>query len=105
MAIVSVVNEESSSYLTITFYDQDGVEAAPSSATYEVHDDASETEMLAETALPAGSSVEVEMTPAANAIVNDENPVETRVVTIQALYGSEAINEEYKYKVRNLRFV
>jgi hypothetical protein len=105
MAIVSVVNEGSSSYLTITFYDQNGIAAAPNSATYEVHDADTETVMLAETALPAGASVEVEMTPAVNTIVNDEKTVETRIVTIQALYGSEAINEEYRYKLKNLRFV
>lgn len=105
MAIVAVINEESSSYLTITFYDKDNVEAAPTSATYQVHDEATETVMLAETAMSAGASVEIEMTPEINTIVNDENTVETRVVTIMALYGSEAINEEYKYKVRNLRFV
>ncbi len=105
MAIVSVVNEGSSSTLTITFRDKDGVEFAPSSATYQVNDEKIQAVMLPETALPAGSSVEVEMTPAINTIVNDCNPTETRVVTIRATYGSEKLTEEYKYKVKNLRFI
>lgn len=106
MSIISVViNEGSSSTLTITFLNKDGTELAPSSATYQVNDEESETVMLAETALPAGSSVEVEMTPAINAIVNDCEKTETRVVTIKANYGSEKVTEEYKYKVKNLRFI
>lgn len=105
MAISMVVKEGSSSFLTISFYDQDGVLEAPSSATYQVNDEESETVMLAETALPAGSSVEVEMTPAINTIVDDGKEVETRVITVRATIGSEKANEEYKYKLKNLRFV
>jgi hypothetical protein len=105
MAITTVVNEGSSSFLTIAFFDKDGSELAPNSATYQVDDDESGTMMLAETVLPAGSSVEIEMTPVINAIVNDCKKTETRVVTIRASYGSEKMNEEYKYKVKNLRFI
>jgi hypothetical protein len=105
MAVVAVVNEGSSSYLTIRFKDKDGVEAAPTSASYQVGDKATLADLQGETALPAGSAVEVTLGPEVNKILDQSHPNELRVVTLRAQYGGEAVTEEYEYMVRNLRFI
>lgn len=100
------VNEESTAYLTVTFLDKDGNAAAPSSATYRIDCLTSGKAIRGVTALGAGSSVEVTLTPTDNAIQQVSSAKETRRVTIEALYGaSDGINEEYDYEVVNLSHV
>jgi len=46
------------------------------------------------------------LTPAVNRIIRAANALEVRVVTVKAIYGdADAVIEEYRYQVKNLRFV
>lgn len=101
------INEKSVAYLTIKFYDKDNNLAAPASATWEVHDLESGTELLAATAIdPIASSVEVTLTTAINTFVSPLNDEETRRVTVKAIWGSGGTtNAEVDYNLDDLTWV
>ena len=98
---MSNVNEESTAYLTVRFFDKVNSLAVPASATWEVHDLYSGTVLLAPTAiLPIANTVELTLTPVINTLVDGSNFEETRRVTVKALFGaSDGCNDEYDYNV------
>lgn len=101
-----LINERSTGYLTVAFFDKTNAPAVPASVSYRIDCLTTGTAILAETALTPAASVEITLTPAQNAIVNAANASETRRVTIKATYaGAEADNREYDYQVRNLAYV
>lgn len=104
---LSVVNEGTTAYLTVAFYDKTDVLAAPTTINYRVDDLASGTNIVASTAVGSpASSVEITLTAAANAILDSLNEYEVRVVTITASYGAGGqVQDQYRYRVRNLGFV
>lgn len=99
------VNEESTAYVTIQFFDKNDVLAQPTSATYLIHDSHSGRVMRASTALvPTGGVVEVTIEPAENAILNTDLPSEIRVLTTNAVYGADdELNDEFRWRVINLK--
>jgi hypothetical protein len=99
-----MINEQSTAYLTITFKDENGDASQPSSSTYQIHDEASGTEIQSETALsPTAGVATLTLTPAFNTIINSDLPWETRIVTIHGEYaGGQQINEICRYRVKNL---
>ena len=101
------VNEKSDAYLTVKFYDKNNVLAAPASATWEVHDLESDTELLTATSItPIASSVELTLTPTINTFVSSLNDEETRRVTIKATWGvGSTTNEEVDYDITDLEWV
>lgn len=106
MSLLATVNERSTSYLTITFKDKDGNLAAPSSATYQINCMTTGTEIKADTALGGGSSVEVTISAAENALIDQTNRLERRRVTVDASFaGGQEHHEEFDYYVKNLAFV
>jgi archaellum component FlaG (FlaF/FlaG flagellin family) len=99
------ITEETTAYLTVTFYDKNGAASAPASATYQVHDVESGTVMKASTAItPIAATVEIELPGATvNALVNQSNQRERRRVTVTATYGtSDTLNSVYDYLVVGL---
>ncbi len=97
------INEQTTAYLTVTMLDKNEAEADPNSATYAVHDKDAGTQIIAPTAIAASGSQELTMTPAINTILDEDNLEETRVVTIEAVYGaSDHLTDAYEYKVKNL---
>ena len=102
---MKTVNEASTSYLTVSFYDKDGVLAVPTSITYRIDEPHTDTAILASTAVSAASSVDITITPTQNTHVVTKWP-EKRVVTVTAVYGaSDSISEEYEYQIKNLQYV
>ena len=101
------VNEESTAYLTVKFYDKTNSLAVPASATWEVHDKQSGAVLLAPTAiLPIANTVELTLTPTINTMVDGSHAEETRVVTVKALFGaSDGCNDEYSYEIVGKEFV
>jgi len=98
------VNEESTAYLTVTLLDKDGAEEAPSSATYRIDCLTNGQEIRDDTALTPAASIEITLGAADNAIINQENTTERRLVTVTASYGADdELNDEYEYNVKNLR--
>jgi len=102
MSQLTVINEKSTAYLTVRFLNKNGELEAPTSATWQVHDVAKNEVMQKETVLTPASEIEIVIDPKVNTILSDKR-VETRRVTIKAIYGEEdKINEEYNYIVKNL---
>jgi len=104
MAELEQVNERSTAYLSVTFRDKAGAAQAPSSAAYRIDDAGSGQVVRGDTAIPTpGSTVEITLTPADNALLAEANPYERRRVTVTAEYGGgEAVTAEYVYRVVNL---
>ena len=101
---LSIIPEETTCYLTVTFKDKNGAAQAPTSATWLVIDLDSGTVVQTEANItPISSAPEISIPPAANAILNDAHAYETRRVIIQASYGtSDGVNGQYDYLVKNL---
>ena len=99
-----VVNEGSTAYLTVSFYDRTGAAVSPASVTWEAHDSDSGTELQAATALTPATSIVITIPSAVNVIQNTNHKSELRVVTIKATLGDGSkMNEEAEYQVRNLK--
>lgn len=97
------VNEGSKAWLTVSFYDRAGVLAAPASLTYQIHCLTTDSVVRAETALGIDTEVEIPLTAADNAIINQANGYELKRVTIIANYNvDDEIKAQYDYVVNNL---
>ncbi len=93
------VNEGSQARLTMTFKDFDEAAADPTSPTMAIHDQLSDTEIRAAAAISTTSGVAIEViTAAENAMVDSALDYEVHRVTIQ----SDEVNEEFRFRVRNL---
>lgn len=101
------VPEQSTCWITVSFFGKDGSPATPNSATWQIIDVDSGTEMLAEAAIGGlGSSVELQVPPAANVIQDDTLSEETRRLIIKSTYGaSDEYNKSYDYIVENLSVI
>jgi len=101
--ITDIQAEQSSKWVTVAFYDKDGLAAVPSTVSYRIDCATTGTAVLAPTSATPAASVEVEITPAQNAIIVAANAREVKVVTVTATYaGGGEIRNEYRYTVRNL---
>lgn len=97
------ITEQSTGYLTVSFYDKAGALAVPASATYRIDDVVSGSSVRAATALTPASTIEITLTKQDNTILNDARRDEQRRVTIISVYSStDQVTDEYIYGVRNL---
>lgn len=102
----ATVNEGTTAYLTVTFKDKAGANAAPASATYRIDCLTTGAAIKATTPLSAGASVEITLTKTDNRIVTAANVREQRRVTVVGTYGADdQVQHEYDYDVLNLKFV
>ena len=100
------VNEGSTAWVPVVFNDRTGTPSAPTSATYRIDCLTTGEVVLEDTALPAGAEVEIELTPADNAIIDPANRTERRQITVEALFGAgQAHNQVFLYEVVNLSAV
>ncbi len=100
------VNERSTAYLTVTFKDKAGAAQQPTAASYRIDDVATGTEIRADTSLTPGTSVEITLTPADNAMVSATRPIEVHALTVTATYGdADAVRGVYLFEVANLMAV
>ena len=103
MTVVATVPEKTTAYLTVSFFDKAGAPAVPSSVTYRIDCVTTNAQILADTPLTPAASIEITLTPAQNAILNQANAKESKRVTVKASYGaSDGLNDEYVYVVKNL---
>jgi hypothetical protein len=101
--IRDIVNEGTTSYLSVTFKDKDGAAQAPASARYRIDCLTTGTAILAWTALVVGSTIEITITPVQNAIQTATNPIERKLVTVEGTYTStDKVVDEYEYQVKNM---
>lgn len=101
---LDTTDEGTSAFITVTFYDKDGNPEDPSSATYEVHDEDTGTELVAASALsPVSGVVEIELSGVAVEMYDATKRKETHVVTIKATHGGgQGLNAAFHFRVNNL---
>ncbi len=96
------VKEKSQARLTMTFKDFDASAADPTSPTMAIHDLLTDTEIRAAAGISTSSGVAIEtITAAENAMIDASLDFETHRVTIK----SDEVNEEFRFRVRNLQLV
>lgn len=107
MAVPFVINEHTTGFLTVEFLDKTGSIAAPTSATYTVHDVDSGAEIRTSTVIASiAGSVELTLNKGDNTVQNTGLKFEKRRVSVIAIYGAaDELNDDFIYYVRNLRFV
>lgn len=104
---IDIWNEGSDVLVTATFTDEDGNAVTPDTARYRVDDLKSGTSIAAAASITGLSTSNVLTIPASqNAILDDGNMFETRIVTVDFVYGLPAKHGtgEYRYQLRNLGF-
>lgn len=101
-----IINEGSTCYIAASFIDPAGAELAPSSISYQINDEDSGDVLQGPTSVDPASSIEIRVPPAINALHDASRSSEIRVVTIEAVYGtdSDVIVDEVRWVIRNLRF-
>ena len=108
MTVRPVVTENSSHFVTVAFYDEDGVAVLPDTVTVRL--DAplagAAAEIRAATPVAPLAEFDLHLTPAENALADPTLDREERVLTVHATYGmTKAVTAEYSYTLKNLRFV
>lgn len=97
------ITEQSTGYLTVSFYDKADVLAVPVSATYRIDDPDTGAAIHAVTSLTPASQIEITLTKADNTILNENGKNEQRRVTVIGVYSAtDQVADEYIYKIINL---
>lgn len=101
---LSQINESTTLLVDVSFWDEDGVAAIPSSATYRIDDVYSGTVIQAATSMGSmAATITVEITAAQNALIDATQNKEERIITVDWRYGSNRRGtDEYRYVVKNL---
>lgn len=101
---MATVNEGSTCYLTVSFKDKNGVAAAPTGVSYRIDCLTNDQEIKDDTDFtPPAASIEIEIDSTDNAIIDQDNHSERRLVTVTGTYGAEdKIVEEYEYDLINM---
>ena len=101
---LDTTDEGTSAFITVTFYDKEGNPEDPAAVTYEVHDEDTDTELVAAAALsPVSGVVEIDLSGDAVAMHDDTKQKETHVVTIKATHaGGQGLNAEFRFRVHNI---
>jgi len=100
---VDRVNEQTSAYYTVSFYDKDGDLEAPASVTYSVTDKASGTVIRADTALVTGQTVLVHLDADDTKMLNEDAGFEVHVLTVIGTYGAkDKVTAAIEFQVDNL---
>ena len=93
------VREKSQAFLTVTFKDKAGTATNPTNPKYRIDDLLSGNAIKTEANLsPSSGVVEITITATENAMVDPTLDFEVHRVTVI----SDEVNEEYRYRVRNL---
>lgn len=103
---MDLVNESTTSWLSVDFLDKSGVAATPTSASYSIWNKTTDASILASTSLGGlSSSMDIEITAAQNALSSRLNEREIHRVTVVSGYsdGSQ-LTAAYEYAVLNLSF-
>ena len=108
---MDIVNEKTSSVVTLTFRSELGTPITPSSVTYKINDLMTGAELLENvTFVPPDNTYDIIITPEINQIVNRDKDFESKVVTLQWTYSLDGLTQkygtaEYMYQVKNLAFL
>ncbi len=98
------VKEKDSYDIEISFKDSKGIPVTPTSVVYRVDDVSSETKVIEDaTIYPSSSTFTITIPSTSNALLDQANDREERVVTISVYYGTiSRKNLEHRYVIKNL---
>jgi len=99
------VNERSSSFVTASFFDENGNPVTPSAATYRIDRPQKKIAVLPVTSIGSlGTTAELAITSEQNRIYQQRNASEVAEVTVEFDYGSPLKHgtAKYRYRVINL---
>lgn len=99
-------DEEETGYVNLAFTDEDGTAVIPDSATYTLYDEVSGGIINDRTAVDIGSlaaSVDLELEPDDNVIVDTDKTYEAHVLLVEWIYNTDKQGKEiYRFTVQNL---
>jgi len=100
------IAEQSRQKFAFSFKDEDYQPFVPATIRYRLDDKTDDITTVIldwQIASTPDSRIEILIPSSANAILNDRNDYETRVLTIQSDYGTDnQLTEDVTYRVRNL---
>lgn len=100
------VRETSRQKFRVVFEDEHRQRFTPSTIRYRLDDqtEGQATELVGWTSVASpASSIEITIPASANRILDDDNPYELRVLTVQSDYDTDnQLSEEETYRVKNL---
>ena len=100
---ILTVTEQSTAYLTVSFYDKADALAVPVSVTYRIDDANTGASIRAATSLTPASQIEITLDKNDNTILNTNAKYEHSLVTVISVYGAtDQVTDEYVYTVLNL---
>ena len=100
------INEQTSAYCTVRFYNRAGDLAIPISAQYRVDCSTTLTSLVPPTPLTPASVIEIHITASQNRIIDPANAQEEKSVTVVANYGTDdMITTQTNYTILNLHHV
>ena len=91
-----VVNEGSTAYMRMSFYDKNGDLATPNTITYTLFDLSTKQVInnRSDSTISPDTTIEIELTPNDNVMINSLNIQETACVLITATYDSGKVMKE-----------
>ncbi|MEM2124993.1 MAG: hypothetical protein QXQ53_01185 [Candidatus Methanosuratincola sp.] len=100
MAILETVDDASTAYLEVSFYDEDGSPVTPTSITYRIDTDTG-TQIRSNTSISPAPTVTITLTRDDNKCLTTSDQV--NIVTIQAVWSTNnQIISEYRYIVKHI---
>jgi len=96
------IYEQTTAILTLTFTDATGASIIPDAITYSLYDKFSGTVRTSGTIATPAASVELELTPTNNQILNATNRYEIATIEVYFTYGTREGKNEYSYKILNM---
>ena len=100
------VNEKTSAIITVIFTDENGGVTTPTGGSYRIDTPAGFAIQAPTAFTPTTNSYDIPLTIANNTLHDSNLTIEGRVVTVTWTYsGSKQGSAEFKYAVRNLKYV
>lgn len=102
---VPTLNEASRCWVKVKFFDKDEMPQIPSAVRYRIDCETTGQIVLDWTTFSTDTVIEIEVIAPLNAIINTRNPIERKVMTVQANSDNpnEAFNEIQEWDVVNLQ--
>lgn len=99
------VNEKSTAYITVSFFDKNKAPIAPDSITYNTLDVLTGAMIKTSITVTPAASVVITLDAADSAISNISRAYENKCLVVKSVYGVEQCNDEYFWSVKNLNVV
>lgn len=96
------INEQTASWLELSFYDKDGDPVIPVSLSYRIDCLTTGAEIVDDTGVSPAAEVEIKLSSTVNSIQDQTNAYERRRITITATHGANDFDiTKYVYRIVN----